>query len=342
MESHKAKEQTRRREATLRRQKRRRAQVTHARRAETDDTVQHGAPTPHDDDTQPTSTPLTTSTTPNTPLPHHALPPITAAEWMVDVPDDLARAWMLVVRPRGFRCLVATTGGQTLVAAPTPRGVKGRRRLFQSALPGGSRSSSRASDACELECVRSDDEHTYYVLDVLRWRGASLVDTTAEFRFFWLRARLEESRCGEASALNPWRFVVPPVLSCTADSLRAAHTLPVGYEKDGILFYHREGLYEAGRSPLVLLWGDASCLPGFYDYNTDEMARMTEVDPERARRWRTDSTDAALTLDDLLRHVSGAEDATAVSSTDLEMDMTYISSRLSLRADVTVRWCECS
>ena len=69
------------------------------------------------------------------------------AEWMVDLPDDLASAWYVLARPAGRRCLVSTGDGRTVAQS---RG--GRARHFPSALPGGGRGGAKAG-RCELDCV---------------------------------------------------------------------------------------------------------------------------------------------------------------------------------------------
>ena len=127
-----------------------------------------------------------------------------------------------------------------------------------------------------------------------------LVACSAEFRFTWLRDRLCELECGSAGRWNPCRFLAAPVFRCDTECVRGVYTSDYGFEKDGLLFYHKEGMYEVGENPLVLLWGDASILRRFYDYGTELMRTALEAEPAKALRWRTDTVRAAITLDDIL------------------------------------------
>lgn len=224
--------------------------------------------------------------------PNVAATALVAAEWMVDVPVDLPTNWYVMARPAGRRCLVSTAGGVTRA-----QGRSGKARSFPSALPGGSRAGGRAGE-CQLDCIFSEAEQRYYVVDLLLWKGQAMVDCTAEFRLFWLQARLSEARASVSSSSNPCTFVPLDPHLCTTESLRAAYT-GAPFERDGLLFLHREGLYECGPSPLFLSWSDASCSSRFYDYGSAAMADALSREPEKAERWRTDEVTAAVGFDDI-------------------------------------------
>jgi snurportin-1 len=86
-------------------------------------------------------------------------------------------------------------------------------------------------------------DKTYYVVDMMCWRGYSLYDCSAEFRFFWMTTKLAET-----GALNPptahhrYRFSVVPVFECNAASLEAVYTGSVAFVRDGLLFVNRSPL----------------------------------------------------------------------------------------------------
>ena len=61
------------------------------------------------------------------------------------------------------------------------------------------------------------------------------------------------------SSSNPCAFVPLEPRLCDAAALGHAYAAPLPYARDGLLFVHREGLYEAGPSPLTLAWSDARC-----------------------------------------------------------------------------------
>ena len=280
------------------------------------------------------------------------------AEWMVDVPSDLAERWYVAARPAGRRCLVVATGGLTKAYA---RG--GRPRAFPSALPNGSRASRAGMSTCELDCIWREAEQTYYVLDVLAWKGQQLADCTTEFRLYWLRTKLAEARAMETTSRNPCRFVPLDYSDCPAASLRQAYAGPVAAEdvtmgaasfppssdvsvatamdaeddddgmagaahtavasnraaegggggsfrtsstawRDGLLFLHRDALYEAGPSPLLLSWSDAHCSSRFYDYGTERMDQAIAADPSKASKWRTEEVEAAVSFEEVLQAVA--------------------------------------
>ncbi|KAG2451618.1 hypothetical protein HYH02_003399 [Chlamydomonas schloesseri] len=136
-------------------------------------------------------------------------------EWMTDVPADLGSNWLVMPRPEGMRCLLVTARGRTVSwlrnGAPLHR--------FHCALPGGSpataagcggaagSSAAAASggagsgDYCLLDCIFHPANNTYYIQDLLCWRGYALYDCAAEFRQFWLAAKLAEEEGGRLREL---------------------------------------------------------------------------------------------------------------------------------------------
>ena len=83
-------------------------------------------------------------------------------------------------------------------------------------------------------------DQTYYVIDMVCWRGYSLYDCTAEFRFFWLNSKLAESgACDAPSHYHKYRFNLVPAYNCDHNGLYAAYTEAAPYVKDGLLFYNK-------------------------------------------------------------------------------------------------------
>ena len=258
-----------------------------------------------------------------------------SAEWMVDVPVDLADCWFVAARPAGRRCLVVATGGITKA-----HGRHGKPRSFPSALPNGSRSTRAGLCTCELDCIYRESEQTYYVLDVLNWKGQRMTDCPTDFRLYWLTTKLAETRASQLSSNNPCRFVPLSYAPCTPEHLQRAYAGATGGgggggeqapelpshdaamdlsegsaaassaesssaagSRDGLLLLHREALYEAGPSPLLLSWSDASCSGRFYDYGSTAMAGAITADPSKADKWRTHELDAAVSFAEVLHAV---------------------------------------
>uniref|UniRef100_F6SEX2 Snurportin-1 n=1 Tax=Macaca mulatta TaxID=9544 RepID=F6SEX2_MACMU len=155
------------------------------------------------------------------------------SEWLIDVPSDLGREWIVVVCPVGKRALIVASRGST--SAYTKSGYCVNR--FSSLLPGGNRRNSTAKDYTILDCIYSEVNQTYYVLDVMCWRGHPFYDCQTDFRFYWMHSKLpEEEGLGEKTKLNPVRPVGPQELPLCVD---------------GLLFYHKQTHYSPGSTPLV-------------------------------------------------------------------------------------------
>ncbi|XP_068814643.1 tyrosine-protein phosphatase non-receptor type 9 isoform X2 [Struthio camelus] len=139
------------------------------------------------------------------------------SEWLVDVPLDLEQEWVVVVCPTGRRALVVASKGST--AAYTKSGFCVNR--FPSLLPGGNRHNSLNEKVYSiLDCIYNEAQQTYYILDVMCWRGHPVYDCQTDFRFFWLLSKIqEEEGLGEKSRINPFKFVGLQNFPCTSESL---------------------------------------------------------------------------------------------------------------------------
>lgn len=304
-----------------------------------------------------------------------------SAEWMVDVPSDLAERWYVAARPAGRRCLVVTANGTTKAHW---RG-SGKPRGFPSSLPNGSRFAKAGLCSCELDCIWREADQTFFVIDCLVWKDQRLVDCPSEFRLYWLGTKLAESKAAETHSRNPCRFVPLAYAPCTAASLQHAYAgggiggggiggggggdgasdggeggwcsngtsgtesmqdvggmvdgpslggggagadevaamdddqgggvgggsarssgsgaaaTPGGAAwRDGLLLLHRDALYEAGSSPLLLSWSDAHCSKRFYDYGSQKMDGALKRDPQLVGKWRTEEVEAAVGFGEIL------------------------------------------
>ncbi|KAM6303450.1 snurportin-1 isoform 1-T2 [Podargus strigoides] len=171
------------------------------------------------------------------------------SEWLVDVPVDLEQDWVVVVCPVGKRALVVASRGTT--AAYTKSGFCVNK--FPSLLPGGNRHNSMNEKVyCILDCIYNEVKQTYYILDVMCWRGHPVYDCQTDFRFFWLFSKIqEEEGLGEKSRINPYKFVGLQNFPCSSDSLCKVLAMDFPFEVDGLLFYHKQTHYTPGSTPLV-------------------------------------------------------------------------------------------
>jgi len=176
------------------------------------------------------------------------------SEWLVDPPPELEAEWTMVLCPAGRRLLVVAHKGYTYAY------TKGGYMLnsFPSALPGGSfktfhKGSNVYSNFTILDCVYDEVNRTYWMLDLMCYRGNPIYDSDTEFRFFWLHSKLLEDcpGIGEQSSANPFKFIPCENVPCTADAIRDSISDMHPFELDGLLFYHKSSHYTPGRTPLV-------------------------------------------------------------------------------------------
>ncbi|CAJ0931122.1 unnamed protein product [Ranitomeya imitator] len=167
-------------------------------------------------------------------LPRHYANQIMLSEWLIEIPPDLADLWVLVVCPTGKRSLVVASRGST-------------------AAKGGNRhNSATGKDHTILDCIYNEGSRTYYVLDVMCWRGHPVYDCQTDFRFYWLQSKLqEEDGLCNISKINPFKFVGLPNFRCSLDSIQSVFTQSYPYKVDGLLFYHMHTHYTPGSTPLV-------------------------------------------------------------------------------------------
>ena len=171
------------------------------------------------------------------------------SEWMVDIPSDFEDSWLVVVCPVGKRCLVVASKGRTKAYSRTGKYIK----HFPSHLPGGSHKYQEPHHHYTvLDCIFHEALHTFFVLDIMCWRGHPVCDSDTEFRSFWLHSKIseEEDRLSQQSRSNPFKFLPLQYHSCKKDDL--CQLLCAGWkpEVDGLLFFHKRALYTHGMSPL--------------------------------------------------------------------------------------------
>lgn len=237
-------EQSERRQQLLERQKFKRLDyVNHARRLAEDDWT--GMESEEEDKKGDEEMDIDTGKK----LPKRYANQLMLSEWLIDVPSDLGQEWIVVVCPVGKRALIVASRGST--SAYTKSGYCVNK--FSSLLPGGNkRNSTTAKDYTILDCIYSEAKQTYYILDVMCWRGHPFYDCQTDFRFYWMHSKLpEEEGLGENTKLNPFKFVGLKNFPCTPESLCKVLSMDFPFEVDGLLFYHKQTHYSPGSTPLV-------------------------------------------------------------------------------------------
>ncbi|XP_032668955.1 snurportin-1 [Odontomachus brunneus] len=178
------------------------------------------------------------------------------SEWMLDIPEKFTEEWFMIPCPVGRRILLVASEGITKAYNKTGQRVS----IFRSALPGGNHK-YRKSQYTIIDCIWMDSQKTYYVLDVLTWASLPTMLCEAECRRFLVNSHLHDiEELKEADhKINKYSILPLPHVYCNTD-LSKALTQCDQYPLDGLLFYHRNGYYKFGRSPLVV-WLKPFMLP---------------------------------------------------------------------------------
>jgi snurportin-1 len=73
-----------------------------------------------------------------------------------------------------------------------------------------------------LDCIFHEADATYYIVDVMCWKGYSLYDCTTEFRLFWRDTKLreEEGAVMGRSEESRYSFQSVPAYPCTSGTTR--------------------------------------------------------------------------------------------------------------------------
>lgn len=163
--------------------------------------------------------------------------------------------WVVVACPKGKRCTLVAHKGITTMYDKLGKPID----TFLSHLPGGCDSACLMAThggmrKTIMDCVYSEADHTYYVLDIIMWNMHPFVECETSLRFFWLETRLQEVDVATRSKSNQFRML-PAVRFNVIDSQE--HLIkPALYSDnkpvvDGFLFYHPEAIYMSGTTPLV-------------------------------------------------------------------------------------------
>lgn len=143
------------------------------------------------------------------------------SEWMVQVPEKFEEDWLMLVCPIGKRCAVVSSQGRTRVFA---RNGFEFLTKFPSLLPGGNADArSSAKHNAILDCIFSESERTFYILDVILWNGVSFYGCESDMRFFWLDSKQSDLLpASECSRRNKFAFKRLPRFPCTRPQIEAA------------------------------------------------------------------------------------------------------------------------
>ncbi|XP_055606423.1 snurportin-1 [Uranotaenia lowii] len=172
---------------------------------------------------------------------------IQQSEWMHERPDDVD-SWFLVPCPVGIRCLLVIRRGLAVAYDKSGRSVT----KFTTKL-------GKKQRVTVLDCFLTKQK-VFYVVDMLVYNELDLVQCECQFRFLWIRSKLEEDDVQNRFCMSKekiYHLKLLPVYDLR-DQNQIADCLsryPMFEEEetrlDGLLFYHKESNYMYGRTPLV-------------------------------------------------------------------------------------------
>lgn len=185
------------------------------------------------------------------------------SEWMMSRPDDI-EDFILVPCPKGIRCSISTG--------------ENKRKTANLYYKNGSKFKEVKTNLpsfTTLDCVLSVETRTIYILDTIMYAGRDFNDCDSSFRFFWLKSKFIEDDLKiidtetdlKLELLSTYDFSDKLAIKC------CFQTFPIisnDTELDGYLFYHKEGSYTAGETPLVL-W--------LFPFMVDELFNDYHVNP---------------------------------------------------------------
>eukprot|EP00210_Caulerpa_lentillifera_P001627 g1565.t1 len=193
-------------------------------------------------------------------------PGLTQPQWMIEYPDDLTRNWFVMSRPEGRRCMITALKGRTISYLKNG----GNLHTFKSRLPGGS--PQRMDGPSILDCIFHEPNNTYYIVDLMCWKGVYLLNCEAEFRLEWIKQKLME--CEELPTNEDFGIEVLEYWNCDERGLLSALYDFVPFTRDGVCIIHKEGHYSKGPTELALIWKDLTC--SRYLIETDMTGKETE------------------------------------------------------------------
>lgn len=172
-------------------------------------------------------------------------------EILEEIPDDFVDEWVCMPIPEGQRCFVASGNQQTLAKAANGELL----HKFPSFLPNGSHASFDTKKSyCIFDCIFSQNDNTFYILDMMCWKGHLYYECDSQFRFFFLQSKISEiSYVTEISSQNPYRFIPLPTFCCTKEGISlASNANSIGFLPNFLSFYNKNTHYTTDESnPLV-------------------------------------------------------------------------------------------
>lgn len=163
------------------------------------------------------------------------------SEWMTEVPDDL-EDFVLVPCPKGWRCSFVVKSNK---AALHYKNGKEFKKGLSTNIPKNT----------VLDCFYVEKSSTLYILDVLKYKGRDVIDCDYSFRSYWIRTKFDEDDLKFLDDNITLKMIEIYDFNDPFSIQKCYEMYPIfsdETELDGFLYYHKEGSYTFGETPLVL------------------------------------------------------------------------------------------
>lgn len=172
-------------------------------------------------------------------------------DYLFEIPSDLTPdEWYIIPKPEGARCLLIAKEGLSFIRDKNGFCIK----KFISNFPGGNPKKKRGVTILDVFYDRKKE--VCYFLDILFWNDQNLIDCSAEARFFWL-----DTHAAQIIHDIPEfqiNFCKIPRFPCSLIGFNEAYKSNF-FNKDGLLFISKKGIYVSGVTPYSLIWKDSFC-----------------------------------------------------------------------------------
>ncbi|KAI6183389.1 S-methyl-5'-thioadenosine phosphorylase [Aphelenchoides bicaudatus] len=190
-------------------------------------------------------------------------------EWLIDLPEDFASEWRIVPTPKAKRCLIVFDQNFCTMFnknGGTIHKISISTRISPPAICDGLVKGTIA-----------------YILDFIDIKPYEIETCDFDCRRFLGKSFLTDNQILEATDKNSkWSFeLLEATPDCKRETIERFASEPSTFKQDGLMFYHREGLYSRGVTPLVnwlkpwMLAGQEGSLLSVMDGTSNRGLKMT-------------------------------------------------------------------
>ena len=163
------------------------------------------------------------------------------SEWMYAAPMDL-EDFFVVPCPKGIRCSLYVKAHNDV------------RLHYKNGKEFVKDISTNVPKDTLLDCIYAKDTNSVFVLDVIEYKARNFIDCDYAFRNYWMKSKFAEDELRlddtlKLKLLETFDFSDSP---CITSCYNKHPFFEDGEEIDGFLYYHKEGSYTSGETPLVL------------------------------------------------------------------------------------------